>query len=125
MLYEKTNSPAILMALAAITLTLVTAAGLTHYPALAVSKKGDSSSSTTKDTSTNTNPNSLTQKELKSFISCVTTANKSQGLTHKVVRTCLDTALGIPPAASDTAAAAAAAAAGTGAASAGSTTAAG
>ena len=112
------------MALAAITLTLVTAAGLTHYPALAVSKKGDSSSSTTKDTSTATNPNSLTQKELKSFISCVTTANKSQGLTHKVVRTCLDTALGIPPAASDTAAAAAAAA-GTGAASSGSTTAAG
>ena len=109
------------MALVAITLTLVTAAGLTHYPALAVSKKGDSSSSTTKDTSTNTNPNSLTQKELKSFISCVTTANKSQGLTHKVVRTCLDTTLGIPPAASDTAAAAAAAA-GTGAASAGSTT---
>jgi hypothetical protein len=109
------------MALVAMTLTLVTAAGFTHYSALAVSKKVDSSSSTTKDTSTTINPNSLTQKELKSFISCVTTANKSQGLTHKVVRTCLDTALGIPPAASDTAAAAAAA--GTGAASAGSATA--
>jgi hypothetical protein len=100
----RTSSFAILVAIAAITLALVTAASFTHYSAFAVSKKDDSSSSsssTTKGTSTTsaaTNSNSLTSKELKSFINCVTTANKAQGLTHKVVRSCLDTALGIPAA---------------------------
>ena len=115
------------MAIAAITLALVTAASFTHYSAFAVSKKDDSSgsSSTTKGTSTTsaaTNSNSLTSKELKSFINCVTTANKAQGLTHKVVRSCLDTALGIPAASGAGTAAAAGAAAGAGASSAGSST---
>ena len=101
----KTNSPAILVAIAAITLALVTAASFTHYSALAVSKKGSSSSSNTKGTSsTSTNPKSVSSKELKSFISCITTANNSQGLTHKIVTGCLDTAKGIPPAAPGTAA---------------------
>lgn len=102
----KTNSPAILVAIAAITLALVTAASFTHYSALAVSKKGSSSSSSnTKGTSsTSTNPKSVSSKELKSFISCITTANNSQGLTHKIVTGCLDTAKGIPPAAPGTAA---------------------
>ena len=119
----RTSSFAILVAIAAITLALVTAASFTHYSAFAVSKKDDSSSSTTKGTSTTsaaTNSNSLTSKELKSFINCVTTANKAQGLTHKVVRSCLDTALGIPAASG--AGTAAAAAAGAGASSAGSST---
>jgi len=121
----RTSSFAILVAIAAITLALVTAASFTHYSAFAVSKKDDSSTTTTtKGTSTTsaaTNSNSLTSKELKSFINCVTTANKAQGLTHKVVRSCLDTALGIP-AASSAGTAAAAAAAGAGASSAGSST---
>ena len=122
----RTSSFAILVAIAAITLALVTAASFTHYSAFAVSKKDDDSSgssSTTKGTSTTsaaTNSNSLTSKELKSFINCVTTANKVQGLTHKVVRSCLDTALGIPAASG--AGTAAAAAAGAGASSAGSST---
>jgi hypothetical protein len=118
----RTSSFAILVAIAAITLALVTAASFTHYSVFAVSKKDDSSSSTTKGTSTTsaaTNSNSLTSKELKSFINCVTTANKAQGLTHKVVRSCLDTALGIPAASG---AGTAAAAAGAGASSAGSST---
>jgi hypothetical protein len=121
----RTSSFAILVAIAAITLALVTAASFTHYSAFAISKKDDSSSSsssTTKGTSTTsaaTNSNSLTSKELKSFINCVTTANKAQGLTHKVVRSCLDTALGIPAASG---AGTAAAAAGAGASSAGSST---
>jgi hypothetical protein len=120
----RTSSFAILLAIAAITLALVTAASFTHYSAFAVSKKdgSSSSSSTTKGTSTTsaaTNSNSLTSKELKSFINCVTTANKAQGLTHKVVRSCLDTALGIPAASG---AGTAAAAAGAGASSAGSST---
>jgi hypothetical protein len=117
----RTSSFAILVAIAAITLALVTAASFTHYSAFAVSKKDDSSSTTTKGTSTTsaaTNSNSLTSKELKSFINCVTTANKAQGLTHKVVRSCLDTALGIPAASG----AGTAAAAGAGASSAGSST---
>ena len=121
----RTSSFAILVAIAAITLALVTAASFTHYSAFAVSKKDDSSTTTTtKGTSTTsaaTNSNSLTSKELKSFINCVTTANKAQGVTHKVVRSCLDTALGIP-AASSAGTAAAAAAAGAGASSAGSST---
>jgi homoserine kinase len=119
----RTSSFAILVAIAAITLALVTAASFTHYSAFAVSKKDDGSISTTnKGTSTTsaaTNSNSLTSKELKSFINCVTTANKAQGLTHKVVRSCLDTALGIPAASG---AGTAAAAAGAGASSAGSST---
>ena len=118
----RTSSFAILVAIAAITLALVTAASFTHYSAFAVSKKDDSTTTTTKGTSTTsaaTNSNSLTSKELKSFINCVTTANKAQGLTHKVVRSCLDTALGIPAASG---AGTAAAAAGAGASSAGSST---
>jgi hypothetical protein len=120
----RASSFAILVAIATITLALVTAASFTHYSAFAVSKKDDSSSSTTTKatsaTSAATNSNSLTSKELKSFINCVTTANKAQGLTHKVVRSCLDTALGIPAASG--AGTAAAAAAGSGASSAGSST---
>ena len=90
----KTNSPTIYLAIAAITLALVTAASFTHYSALAVSKKGSSSSNTKGTSSTSTNPKSVSSKELKSFISCVTTANNSQGLTHKIVTGCLDTAKG-------------------------------
>src|SRR6188472_4471833 len=121
----RTSSFAILVAIAAITLALVTASSFTHYSAFAVSKKDDSTTTTTtKGTSTTsaaTNSNSLNSKELKSFINCVTTANKAQGVTHKVVRSCLDTALGIP-AASGAGTAAAAAGAGAGASSAGSST---
>ena len=117
----RTSSFAILVAIAAITLALVTAASFTHYSAFAVSKKDDSTTTTkgTSTTSAATNSNSLTSKELKSFINCVTTANKAQGLSHKVVRSCLDTALGIPAASG---AGTAAAAAGAGASSAGSST---
>jgi hypothetical protein len=117
----RTSSFAILVATAAVTLALVTAASFTHYSVFAVSKKDDSSTTTkaTSTTSAATNSNSLTSKELKSFINCVTTANKAQGLTHKVVRSCLDTALGIPAASG---AGTAAAAAGAGASSAGSST---
>ncbi|HJT47100.1 MAG TPA: hypothetical protein VJ729_02870 [Nitrososphaeraceae archaeon] len=74
----------------------------------AVSKRGNSSSgggtgtvSTLGDktsATTNHNSNILTKKELSSLISCLTIANKSsEGLAHKVVTNCLDTANGITP----------------------------
>ncbi|MFL6369540.1 MAG: hypothetical protein ACJ72F_01765, partial [Nitrososphaeraceae archaeon] len=75
-------------------------------------KKGDSSSSdsSTRHTndvsalggspssssaaSTGLNSNILTKKQLSSLTSCINTANKSEGLTHKVVTNCLDVAKG-------------------------------
>jgi hypothetical protein len=39
----------------------------------------------------------LCSRVIRIFISCITTANKLQGLTHKVVTNCLDTAKGISP----------------------------
>jgi hypothetical protein len=96
------NTSAILAAILMIALTLVTAASFSHYYlALAVSKTKTGSSSNSASSSTSasstTNPKALAKKELNSFISCITTANKSQGLTHKVVTNCLDTAKGISP----------------------------
>jgi len=95
------NTSAILAAILMIALTLVTAASFSHYYlALAVTKtKTGSSNSASSSTSASgtTNPKALAKKELNSFISCITTANKSQGLTHKVVTNCLDTAKGINP----------------------------
>src|SRR5918911_2937663 len=106
------GSVAIVIAASVIALALVTLASFNHhYPAFAASKKGSSggvttlgsvsspspsSSSSSSSTSTGTpSPNTLTKKQLSSFISCVNTANKSgQGLTHKVVTNCLDIAKG-------------------------------
>lgn len=112
MSYRDTTSSSILVM--AIAFTIITAASFNHNSAFAVSKTktgssstvnlgssgigGSSGSSTTaKSASSVTNPNVLTKKELSSFRSCITTANKSQGLTHKVVSDCLDTAKGISP----------------------------
>ena len=117
MSYKKPNSYAILVAISVIALTLATAASLNHYySALAVSKlkktgSGASSSSSSSSTSF-ANPKALTKKELSSFISCITTANNSQGLTHKVVTNCLDTIRGITPTTGGAASAAAASAGG-------------
>jgi hypothetical protein len=109
MLHKKNNSYTIWAAVSIIALILVTTSGFNHsYTAFAVSKKkGGSSTSSSKSSSggtslssstTTANPNALTKKELSSFVSCINTANKStEGLTHKVVTNCLDTAKGITP----------------------------
>jgi hypothetical protein len=59
-------------------------------------------------------PKALYKKELNSFISCINTANKSQGLTHKIATNCLDTSKGITPSSIGGAAGSTAAAAGAG-----------
>jgi hypothetical protein len=127
MSYKKNNPAAILIATSAIALALVTTTSFNHsYTAFAAAKKdgggsnshangvttlgGRTTATTTLGgrTATNTpNTNSLTKKELSSFISCINMANRSQGLTHKVVTNCLDTAKGITPASSTTTASAA------------------
>ena len=112
MFYKKYNSYTIWVAVSLIALILLTTSGFNHsYTAFAASKKDGSSSTSSKNSSgggftiggtsssaTTANPNSLTKKELSSFISCINTANKStEGLTHKVATNCLDTAKGITP----------------------------
>jgi hypothetical protein len=115
MSYNKNHSYAIMVAISLIALALVTTASFDHFfTAFAASKKKSSSSSKgvttlgggTSSASTAPNTNTLTKKELSSFISCINTANKSQGLTHKVVTGCLDTAKGITPASATAATAA-------------------
>lgn len=103
----KINNAAILIAMSVIALALVTTTSFNHYyTAFAVSKKSRSTGSDTNgfstlsgispsSSATTPNSNTLTKKELSSFISCINTANKSEGLTHKVVTNCLDTARGI------------------------------
>ena len=115
------NCTSVILAVSLIALTLVITSGFNHsYTALAVSSKkgggGDSSGTSSKSSSgggfaiggtssssssaTTASPNALTKKELSSFVACINTANKStEGLTHKVVTNCLDTAKGIIPAA--------------------------
>lgn len=110
------NCTSIMLAVSLIALTLVITSGFNHsYTALAVSDKKGGSSGTGKSSSgggfaiggtsssssaTTASPNALTKKELSSFVACINTANKStEGLTHKVVTNCLDTAKGITPAA--------------------------
>ena len=115
MSYKKNNSIVIFIAVSVIALALVTTASFNHsYTAFAAPKKGSSSSTsnnngvttlggspTTSSSSSSSsatatpNSNALTKKELSSFIDCIRTANGSQGLTHKVVTNCLDTAKGI------------------------------
>jgi hypothetical protein len=114
MSYKKNNSAAILIAISAIALALVTTTSFNHsYTAFAAPKKDSSGGGSNSHangvttlggrTATNTpNTNALTKKELSSLISCINTANKSQGLTPKVVTNCLDTAKGITPASSTT-----------------------
>ena len=118
MSYKKNNPIAIMVAVSVIALALVSMSGFDHsYLAFAVSKKGKSSSSSGSSTGhtngvttlgggsssssssagTTTNSNILTKKELSTFTSCIKTANSSQGLTHKTVTNCLDTAKGITP----------------------------
>jgi hypothetical protein len=114
MSYKKNNFITILMAVSLI--ALVTTASFNHsYTAFAAPKKTGSKGSSSDSSSTGNNnnnngdnptssssssaaatPNSnaLTKKELSSFIDCIRTANGSQGLTHKVVTNCLDTAKG-------------------------------
>jgi urease alpha subunit len=101
-----------LVAISVIALALVTTTSFNHsYTALATPKKagstashannittlgggGGGASSSSAATTTAPNTNALTKKELSSLISCINTANKSQGLTHKVVTNCLDIARG-------------------------------
>jgi hypothetical protein len=111
------NSYTILVAASLIALALLTTNIFNHsYTAFAATTKktGTSGKSSTGGNSgggftipgsgsssatTAANSNILTKKELSSFISCLNTANKSaEGLTHKVVTNCLDTARGITPA---------------------------
>ena len=111
MLYKRNNSTAILVIVSAIAFTLVTATSFNHsYTAFAVSKKTSpksgsglstlgevpTSSSSSSSSATTPNSNTLTKKQLSSFTSCINTANKSaEGLTHKIVTNCLDTAKGV------------------------------
>jgi hypothetical protein len=108
MSYKSYNSYAILAAASLIALAVVTTASFNHsYTAFAVSKKTSSSkgsggvttlgsvSSSSSTSATTPNSNILTKKDLSSFIGCINTANKSEGVTHKVVTNCLDTARGI------------------------------
>ena len=117
MSYKRTkNCTPVIIAVSIIALALVTTISFNHsYTAFAVSKKKGGSSGTTSSkgnsgsgftiggassssSATTSNPNALTKKELSLFISCINTANKStEGLTHKVVTNCLDTAKGITP----------------------------
>jgi hypothetical protein len=101
MSYKNANSYAILVAISVIALTLATAASFNHYYSASAASKRNTDSSSNSDSSSasaaasTTNPKTLSKKELNSFISCIDTANKSQGLTHKIVTNCLDTAKGI------------------------------
>ncbi len=108
------NCTPVIIAVSIIALALVTTISFNHsYTAFAVSKKtGGTSSSksssgggftiggtSSSSSATTANPNALTKKELSSFTSCINAANKStEGLTHKVVTNCFDTAKGITPA---------------------------
>jgi hypothetical protein len=106
------NSTAIIMAVSVIALALVATSIFNHsYTAFAASKKTGTannghnnsittlgsipspSSSSSSATATHSS-NTLTKKEVSSLISCINTANKSEGLTHKVVTNCLDIAKG-------------------------------
>jgi|SRR5918911_1723175 hypothetical protein len=109
--YKNNYSTAIIIALSVIALALIAAVSFNHsYTAFAAPKKGGGGSTSTKgptlgggpssSATSTTNSNVLTKKELSSFTSCINTANKSQGLTHKVVTDCLDTARGITSASS-------------------------
>jgi hypothetical protein len=121
MSYKKNNnSTAIMVSVSVIALVLASMSGFNHsYTAFAAPKKGGSSStghtngvttlggggSSSSSSAATTSPNNsnvLTKKELSSFTSCIKTANSSQGLTHKIVTGCLDTARGITPASSST-----------------------
>jgi hypothetical protein len=113
MSYKRNNSYAILITASLIALALITTTSFNHsYTVFAVSKKTDTSSKSSSggsssgggvttlgggssSSATAPNSNTLTKKELSSFTSCINTANKSEGLTHKVVTNCLDTARGI------------------------------
>jgi hypothetical protein len=105
------NSTAIIMAVSVIALALVATSIFNHsYTAFAASRKTGtannghnnsittlgsipSPSSSSSATATHSS-NTLTKKEVSSLISCINTANKSEGLTHKVVTNCLDIAKG-------------------------------
>ena len=103
------KSTAIIIAMSVLAFTLVTATSFNHsYTAFAVSKKtspksgsglstlGEVPTSSSSSSATTPNSNTLTKKQLSSFTSCINTANKSaEGLTHKIVTNCLDTAKGL------------------------------
>jgi hypothetical protein len=102
------KATAIMMAASVIALALVTTTSFNHsYTVFAASKKtggggtGHSNGITTlgsisspsSSTATHSS-NILTKKQISSLISCINTANKSEGLTHKVITGCLDIAKG-------------------------------
>src|SRR5215212_5347903 len=99
------KSTAIMVAVSVIALALATTTSFNHsYTVFAASKKtgsGDRNGVTTlgsissPSSSTATHgSNILTKKQISSLMSCINTANKSEGLTHKVVTSCLDVAKG-------------------------------
>jgi hypothetical protein len=101
------KATAIMTAASVIALALVTTTSFNHsYTVFAASKKtgggtGHSNGITTlgsisspsSSTATHSS-NILTKKQISSLISCINTANKSEGLTHKVITGCLDIAKG-------------------------------
>jgi hypothetical protein len=109
------KSTAIMVAVSVIALALATTTSFNHsYTVFGASKKTGSggtghsngvttlgsisspSSSTATDTATHSSK-ILTKKQISSLMSCINTANKSEGLTHKVVTSCLDIAKGKTP----------------------------
>jgi len=102
------KSTAIMVAVSVIALALATTTSFNHsYTVFAASKKTGSGgtghrngvttlgsiSSPSSSTATH-GSNILTKKQISSLMSCINTANKSEGLTHKVVTSCLDVAKG-------------------------------
>jgi hypothetical protein len=57
-----------------------------------ITTRGSISTSCSASPTATPNSNVLTEKELSPFISCIKTANRSEGLTHKVFTNCLDIA---------------------------------
>ncbi len=111
MLHKKNNPISILVTASIIALALVITTRFSYsYTGFVVSKKTGSSKSVNGLTtlggasSSSTMPpsNTLTKKELSSLVCCINAANKSEGLTHKVITNCLDTARAITSATSTT-----------------------
>ena len=89
------KSTAIMVAVSVIALALATTTG--HRNGVTtLGSISSPSSSTAIDTATH-GSNILTKKQISSLMSCINTANKSEGLTHKVVTSCLDIAKGKTP----------------------------
>jgi len=89
-----TRTKLAIFAIVAMSLVLITASSFTSS-VLATTKNSGSGSSGSGSSGTS-NPNSFNKKELKTFNSCIDTANKQPtGLSSRIVRDCYDQAKGL------------------------------